>query len=607
MQVIGTAGHVDHGKSTLVQTLTGIDPDRFAEEKRRGLTIDLGFAWLKLPSGTEVGIVDVPGHERFIKNMLAGAGGITAVLFVVDAAEGWKPQSAEHLEIIEILGLSAGVVAVTKTDAVDAETLELSIEEVRERLASSVLQKAPIVGVSAVTGAGMDGLVAALDRTVAALPAPVDQNAPRMWIDRVFTIAGSGTVVTGTLMAGSLRVGQEVEISPARHRARVRTIQSHKTSHEAIGPGHRVALNLVGLDKVEARRGDAVVLPNTQRVTHTIDVMLTVPPSEIAGTANEISERGAHLFYAGTAETAARVTLLEGPRVRAGESAVAQIHLQDALPLRAGDRFVLRDAGPMLTLGGGVILDPLADRARRKDESRALFLHALHSAEPRDKLELFLDRHGSLDVEEAATRSGVIRGDVPRLGSRLYSHSALDELEARARGLVLAHHEEQPLSPGIPREELRDALALDPAGMDDLLRGLDDVRSDGRHVALASFGVALSDEQSAARADLLQRLDAAHYEPPLREELIESDELLRALERAGDLVRIRNFFLTSALAQAARATVRSAIESEGPITVARVRDLLGTSRKYAVPLCEWLDDTGATIRQGDLRHLGPNP
>ena len=311
MHVIGTAGHVDHGKSTLVTRLTGIDPDRFEEEKRRGLTIDLGFAWLTLPSGREVGLVDVPGHERFIRNMLAGAGGITACLFVVAANEGWMPQSAEHLTALEVLGVSHGVVALTKSDTVDAETVELARMEAAEHLEGSCLEGAPIVACSGATGEGLDELVDALDAVLAAAPAPLDAGRPRLWIDRVFTISGAGTVVTGTSSGGSFAAGDEVETSPVSRRARIRTVQSHKKEVASIGPGNRVALNLAGLDRGAAARGDAVVRPGQWRPTNEVDAIVRIPAAHITGHGTELTEKGSHLLYAGSAETRVHVRLLK--------------------------------------------------------------------------------------------------------------------------------------------------------------------------------------------------------------------------------------------------------------------------------------------------------
>ncbi|HEX2195814.1 MAG TPA: selenocysteine-specific translation elongation factor, partial [Actinomycetota bacterium] len=382
MQVIGTAGHVDHGKSTLVLRLTGIDPDRFAEEKRRGLTIDLGFAWLRLPSGREVGVVDVPGHERFVRNMLAGAGGITVCLFVVAANEGWMPQSAEHLAILDVLGVSSGVVALTKADTVDDETASLAVAEVEDRLAGTSLAGSAIVPCSGTTGAGLEELVGALDAAVASAPAPPDTGAPRLWVDRVFTIAGAGTVVTGTLMRGGLAAGDEVEVAPEGRRARVRAIQTHKKELSHAAPGNRVALNLAGLDRQGAERGDAVVAPGRWRATNRVDAVLRVLPAAVTGSEAALTEKGAHLLYVGSAETPVRIKLLGSPRVRPGESAFAQLHLGHALPLVRGDRFVVRDAGRVLTLGGGEVLDPLPAEARRSDPDRPRLLAELTDAAP---------------------------------------------------------------------------------------------------------------------------------------------------------------------------------------------------------------------------------
>ncbi|MDP9234375.1 MAG: selenocysteine-specific translation elongation factor, partial [Actinomycetota bacterium] len=362
MHVIGTAGHVDHGKSALVERLTGIDPDRFEEEKRRGLTIDLGFAWLTLPSGNEIGLIDVPGHERFIKNMLAGAGGISICLFVVAANEGWKPQSAEHLSILQILGITSGVVALTKSDTVDEEALELVTLEVQEQLAASALADAPVVACSAVTGQGVGELVAELDRVVSSAPPVPDNDRPRLWVDRVFTIAGAGTVVTGTLSGGSIAAGDEAEVVPEGRNARVRTIQSHKREVSRAAPGTRVALNLAGLERQGAVRGDAIVRPGQWRSTRLVDARVEVLPENLSGADHALTEKGAHLLYVGSAETPVRLRLLDSEKIRPGEFGFARLFLRDPLPVTRGDRFVLRDAGRVLTFGGGEILDPQPTR-----------------------------------------------------------------------------------------------------------------------------------------------------------------------------------------------------------------------------------------------------
>ena len=609
MHVIGTAGHVDHGKSTLVERLTGIDPDRFAEEKRRGLTIDLGFAWLKLPSGAEIGLIDVPGHERFIKNMLSGAGGVSVCLFVVAANEGWMPQSAEHLAILDVLGVASGVVALTKSDIVDADTLEYARAEVEEKLTVSSLAGAPVVGCSAVTGDGIETLLDALAEAIESAPPAPDLGRARLWIDRVFTIAGSGTVVTGTLMGGRLEAGAEVEVAPSGRRARVRTIQSHKKSVEEIGPGHRVALNLVGLERGDAERGDAVVVPHAWRPTNRVDAAVRVSPTSIAGREHKLTEKGAHLLYVGSAETPVRIKLLGRDEIGPGEEGVAQLYLRDPLPVAPGDRFVLRDAGRVLTFGGGVILDPLPRVAKRTDRARVETLEKLREADPKERLRILVDAEGELALEEALLRSDAsgLPEETIRLGPQIVSSLRMRELTEQVAVLLQAHHAEHPLDAAMPRESLRAELRMDAAVFDELVARLESVVEEGAGVRLEGHRVGLTEEQQRVRDRVMQRIEEAGFQPPLAADLSVDADLLRALTAAGELVKIDGFYLTAAQAAEARAKIRQRIEQEGPVTVAEIRDLLGTTRKYAVPLCEWLDTTGATRRRGDERVLGPNP
>jgi selenocysteine-specific elongation factor len=610
MHVIGTAGHVDHGKSALVQRLTGIDPDRFAEEKRRGLTIDLGFAWLPLPSGREIGIVDVPGHERFIKNMLAGAGGVSICLFVVAANEGWKPQSAEHLSVLDVLGVRHGVVALTKADLVDDDLLELATAEVEEHIANSSLAGARIIPCSVVTGMGLDDLVAELDSLVTSVPPAPDRGRPRLWIDRVFTISGAGTVVTGTLVDGSLAAGDEVEVvgpgSRRERRARVRTIQSHKKEVSSIEPGNRVALNLAGMEKAAAERGDAVVHPGTWSRTARLDVVVRVLPSSISGREHVLTEKGSHLLYVGSAETPVRLKLLDADELKPGSSGYAQAVLRDPLPLGRGDRFVLRDAGRVLTFGGGEVLDPAPPPARRNDPDRLALFRALDGADDRAALRALVDAAGEMKVDVARARTGTAEADgVEALGPLLVSAARLDALKDEARSVLARYHEAHPLERGMPRELMRNTLGLEPDVFDALGARLDDVVESGRVVHLGSHRVLLDPEQKRAHDDVLQKLDS--FSPPPPKELGVDMGLLRSMVEAGELVPIGDFYFTAERARAARALVRAAIDERGPLTVAEIRDLLGTSRRYAVPLCEWLDGTGATVRRGDVRLVGPNP
>ena len=610
MHVIGTAGHVDHGKSTLVQRLTGINPDRFEEEKRRGLTIDLGFAWLTLPSGNEVGIVDVPGHEKFIKNMLAGTGGISVCLFVVAANEGWMPQSSEHLAILDILGVRHGVVALTKSDSVDGEALEFVQAETEERLAGTSLAGLPVVPCSAQTGAGIDECVAALDAAVAGAPKLPDEGRARLWIDRVFTIAGAGTVVTGTLAGGSLSVGDDVQLAPQTLRARIRKIQSHKKELTSVSPGNRVALNLVGAEREHIQRGDAV-LGAPYAVASFVEAWVRVLPRELLGDDVPLKEKGSYLLYVGSAEVPVRIRLLGRKELAPGESGPVQLDMQSPLPLQRGDQFVLRDAGRILTFGGGAILDPLGRSARRDDQEHIELLTRLRDADGVEALRLLLDAEGEMDLDDAELRAGV-RPDavdgvdgVVRLGTRLFSARRFGELQQQAEELTASHHSARPLEKGIDRESLRRSLALVPDAFDALLRRTGSLEEEGSLVRSEGHSVSFDPKEQAERDRVFAEVDEGAFSPPLAKALGAPPEILRALTDSGELVRVGDFYLTARRAEQAKARVKVLIETGGPVTVAQIRDVLDTSRKYAVPLCEWLDSTGVTKRQGDLRALGP--
>jgi selenocysteine-specific elongation factor len=612
MHVIGTAGHVDHGKSALVTRLTGIDPDRLAEEKRRGLTIDLGFAWLKLPSGREIGLVDVPGHERFIKNMLAGAGGISICLFVVAANEGWMPQSAEHLSALDVLGVSHGVVALTKADIVDDDMLELARANVHEHLAHSSLAGAPVVPCSAVTGEGISELVAAIDNVVKGAPPAPDLGRARLWIDRVFTIAGAGTVVTGTLAGGSFNMGDEVELrgkdeGRKERRARIRTIQSHKKDVSSIGPGNRVALNLSGLERDKAERGDVVAHHGRWRSTRRFDALVRVLPSSLSGRDHELTEKGSHVLYVGSAETPVRIRLLDGDRIRSGNTGYAQLNTADPLPLARGDRFVLRDAGRVVTFGGGEVLDPLPTPLRRRDGARLELLARLRNAASSDALQALVETSGSIDAADASLRSGAteIPPGVIRLGGRLFSRAAFEQLRVTGGQVLEDYHSQHPLESGMPRERLRATLSMAPDVFESFIAELDDVVAEGTVIRAESHRVVLDSEQRRRRDEMIEIVHKGGFAPPLEKELPADPQLLRSLVESGDLVRVGDFLLTRANAREARRKVRDHIAGHGPVTVAEIRDLLGTTRRYAVPLCEWLDQTGATRRRGDVRVLGP--
>ena len=402
MYVLGTAGHVDHGKSTLVKALTGIDPDRLQEEKAREMTIDLGFAWLTLPSGKEVSIVDVPGHERFIKNMLAGVGGLDAALLIIAADEGPMPQTEEHLDILHLLGIERGIIVLTKLDTVDEEWLALVEEEVRDRIKGTTLQNAPIVPVSARTGAGLDTLRAEIDRILEGTEQRADKGRPRLPIDRAFTISGFGTVVTGTLIDGALKVGQEVEIVPGGLKSRVRGLQSHKHKVDSIGPGNRVAVNLVGLEVDQLQRGMVLTSPGALQPTRRIDVHLTL----LADSPATVEQNDTVDFFTASSETSAQITLLDTERLEPGGTAWAQLRLRDEVAVVKGDRYIVRRPSPSLTIGGGTIIDPSPRRHKRFNEDTLKTLQTLQRGTPE---ELLLQAIGNspLDLKTALEKSSL--------------------------------------------------------------------------------------------------------------------------------------------------------------------------------------------------------
>ncbi|HVL90316.1 MAG TPA: selenocysteine-specific translation elongation factor [Actinomycetota bacterium] len=601
MFVLGTAGHVDHGKSTLITRLTGIDPDRLAEEKARGLTIDLGFAWTTLPSGREIGIVDVPGHERFVHNMLAGAGQVDAVVFVVDANEGWRPQSEEHLAILDLLGARGGVVALTKVDT--APDAAAAAESVRARIAGTVLNDAEVVPVSAVTGEGIDTLVTAIEALLDRTPEPFDRGRPRLFVDRSFSIKGAGTVVTGTLTGGCLREGEEVEILPPGTRARIRSLQTHRTARTEAVPTSRVALNLAGLDRHEIRRGDAVVAPGAWRVTTTIDAEL----HGVRSLDHAVTGKGAFLLYAGTAETPARIRLLDAERIEAGTRAFARITTTEPVVAAPGDRIVLRDTGRRQTVAGGTVLDAHPPHGRTGDDRVAqLNARAAAATEPAVLATLTVSERGVVARADRAWLTAADPGDAVGLPSYWVSRAWFDAAAKRLRDGLRRYHAHTPLEKGIPRDTLRrDAGIGDAKLFDEMLDAMkDEIDQDAAIVRLAGHRVTLSPEQDAVRAKLIAEMDASGFSPPPLSGLASryGAALIKALTDAGALIKINtDIAYTAERFDAAKAAIADAVNAEGPLTAGRIKEILQTSRKYAIPLLERLDAEGFTRRDGDVR------
>jgi selenocysteine-specific elongation factor len=623
MHVIGTAGHVDHGKSTLVKALTGMDPDRFEEEKRRGLTIDLGFAWCTLGSGREIGIVDVPGHERFIKNMLAGVGSVDAALFVVAADEGWMPQSTEHLEILDFLQIRASLVVLTKSDLVDPERLDAVRKQVSEHLSGTCLETAPMLAVSASTGSGLDELKTRLDELLDTVAAQADRGRPRLFVDRSFTITGAGTVVTGTLTGGHLEVGEEVEILPAGHKARIRGLQTHRHPVEVAVPGSRVAANLAGVEKHRIMRGDALVRPGNWKQTDAFAARIRTA----RGLDHSLTEKGAYELYIGSAELPCRVKFLEAPptnpkEVGPGESLLVQVFTMRPVPLEPMDRFIIRDIGRWQTVAGGVVLDHAPGRLRRDDEGALERLRARESEVREDLVSRVVAERGLVSIQDLKWLSGAAEdrmadalqtaeaeGEAVRVGGYVLDPRRAAALAEQARQTLEDHLAENRLAPGMTREALRRALDVEVRPFTALLEtwtGEGWLHAEGAHLRLASQTGGLSAEDRGEADRLIEALRAGGMSPPDPASLGAGAELVKALERAGEIVVVAPGLAYPAdVMVMIEHRVASLITEHGPATVAEVRDAIGTSRKYAVPLLEHLDITGFTQRSGDTRVLGP--
>jgi selenocysteine-specific elongation factor len=635
--VVGTAGHVDHGKSALVKALTGTDPDRLAEEKARGLTIDLGFAWTTLPSGREVGFVDVPGHERFVHNMLAGVGGVGCALFVVDASEGWRAQSVEHLAILDLLGIPAGVVALAKADLVDEATLERVAGEVADRLEGTALAGAPVVATAAPSGRGIAALAAALDAVLDRLPEPPDRGRPRLPVDRVFTMRGSGTVVTGTLSGGSLRADGEAELLPSGRRVRVRGLQGHGRPLVEATPARRVAVNLAGVTTDQVARGDVLVLPGRWAATSTADCRLRC----LAGAPAPLRGRGAYLLYAGAAETAARLQPLDAAEVRPGGDALVRLHLERPLVLDAFEPVVLRDSGRDETVGGGLVLDPFPPAVVRGTAARVRRTEELEAREAGG-------RPGLL-ARVLAERGVVPLSDLPRLAAiapdRLHAALAAEGPGARPPAIVRSRtlawarssweaaaaavleavegrQRADPSAPGLPAQAARAAAAA-PAGPGAAPRpgwpaaaGAEVVEALVAEGRLVADGPALRTPGHGPRLDPAQRALRARVEQAVAEagvgllgdaalaELGADRRATALLVRLGVLVPIApGGYLGRSTLQEAVTTLRRSFPDGRPFTVADAREALGTTRRTAIPLLEHLDRSGVTVRHGDLRRL----
>lgn len=564
--VVSTAGHVDHGKSTLVRVLTGTDPDRFAEEKARGLTIDLGFASTQLPSGKILSLVDVPGHIRFLKNMLAGVGAVDACLFVVDANEGWKPQTEEHLRILDLLGVRHGIVALTKVGLADDDLVELAMLDVEERVEGTFLEGAPVVPVDSIDGTGIDALRVALDELLAATPDAADRGTPRLWVDRAFSAKGSGTVVTGTLTGGRIRVDDELQLLPQDQTVRVRALQSLHAQRTKVGPGNRTAINLSGVNRDDVARGDVLVRAGDWHQTTVFDGALTV----LESLDHEVSRRGAHLLYMGAGEHAVRIRIL-GPAIAPGTKGNIRVYLPRALPLLPGDRFVLRESGRAETIGGGEILD--VDPQTKASE-----------ASPDRSVDRVIAERGWVTSDELLLLTGEHRE--PDVGSWVVDPAQLQVAIEALR----------------ERIDQAGALGLDTATLDEKERATLDLLNE----IVVSGGRAT---QATASDPLLAHpyvtaLQDAGFAPP-DPEGVARDELRELVRRGEVIVEDGVYFSPRVIDDAAELLAEMLAEKPEGVTVSEIRQRMGNTRKHAMPLINRLDAGGITRRRENLRIAGP--
>ena len=629
--IFGTAGHIDHGKTSLVKALTGIDTDRLKEEKARGITIELGFAHLELPGGLRFGIVDVPGHERFVRTMVAGVGGMDLVLLVIAADEGIMPQTREHLEICQLLGVKRGIVVLTKKDLVDPDWLDLVTEEVREYLAASFLAGAPIVAVSSRSGDGIEALKGELAR----LAGEIEQkrlDAPfRLPVDRVFTVTGFGTVVTGTLLSGGIAVGEEVEILPAGLACRVRGVQSFGAKVERGEAGERLAVNLQGVDHNQLQRGDVVVPKGLYQPTGAVDVRLNY----LASAPKELKHRATIRLHSATYEVPAKVILIDRDTLKPGESAYVQLRLARPVLLLPGDPFVLRTYSPQATLGGGTVLDPAPPRRRRRSAEALALLAAIESGGDQERIRLLVESSllSGISVQEMVNRSGMSAKRIEAALAPLLSGGALlqvvkepriflgrdafADLKQRLLDELRSYLEENPMQQGIGKEELKSRIPKrsDPRFFGPLLAGMEKegtALSDRDIVRLPGRQAGVRRDQAELQSLLEEALRKGWGEPPTLKELCEAlgcseKQLLdhaNLLCREGKAAKVKGdiFYAPGAVAEI-REKLVGFLREKGEIAPNDFRELTGLSRKFMIPLLEYFDQERLTIRLGDKRVL----
>ena len=627
--VLGTAGHVDHGKTALVKALTGIDTDRLKEEKERGITIELGFAPLVLPNGQKIGIVDVPGHERFVKNMVAGAGGIDLVVMVIAADEGVMPQTREHLEICGLLGISRGLVALTKADMVDEDWLALVQEDIKDFMKGTFLENSPVIPLSSTTGAGLSDFLAALSEIISTLDERTDSGLLRLPVDRVFTMKGFGTVVTGTLVSGKIAVGDTVEIMPYGAKAKVRGMQVHNETSEGAEAGQRTAINLQGVDRATIERGYVLTHASTFEASDRLDIHIKYLPE--AG--KKLKNRTLVRFHTGTSETISRIILPDREEIEPGEETYAQIIPKTPVVAMSGDRFVIRSYSPVTTVGGGEIIDSLAKKRRK--HSMPGEAEKLLRGTGEDRTDVILERAGlsGISSRRLSIRTGLSPGEQEKVLEKLLSEKKALLIDRDERRVVSSHayrdfqdrimleietyHKRHPMKEGLSREELRTTLGdfLDPKLFNKALKDLEDdkkVVADKENVRIEGHRVNLKDEEVLLREKITRIYRDSGLTPPSTKEIMETfskekdaaTNILAVMTNSNVLVKVNeDLYFYSESIDRLKQDYRELLIRDGKSSPASFKDMTGLSRKFIIPLMEYFDKTKLTIRVENHRML----
>jgi selenocysteine-specific elongation factor len=629
--ILGTAGHIDHGKTSLIKAVTGTDTDRLKEEKERGITIELGFAALDLPSGQHLGIVDVPGHEKFVKNMVAGATGIDIVVMVIAADEGVMPQTREHMEICTLLGVQYGMVAVTKIDMVDEEWLELALEDIRDFVRGTFLEDTPIAPVSSLTAEGIPEFIETLDNLAAEIPERPPFDLFRLPIDRVFTMKGFGTVITGTLISGRVKVGDTIMIYPSGITSKVRGIQVHNQSADKAAAGMRTAINFQGLEKEAISRGEVLSKPNTLEASYMVDISLHY----LASNKKPLKNRTRIRFHTGTSEILGNVILLDREELAPGEEAIIQLRLDSPVALVKDDRFVIRSYSPIYTIGGGEVLNPIPLKHKRLKSETIEGLKRLGDQEPEALISYhteaseyqgvsfshlkmmtnLADKQLENTLQGLLSKKTLIQVDKE---NRIYIHdSGFEKLKRDTQGQLTTFHKTNPLKQGMSKEELKTKFPpyltskLFNLTLNQMIKKNEIVQEENT-VRLASHAVSLGGKQADVRDKILDTYQKSSLQPPYFKELAKSldidakraKDVLMHLVNEGAIVKVKEeLYFNATAVNTLKKKLVEFLQAQGQITTPQFKEMTGVSRKYVIPLAEYFDSTNVTLRVGDVRKL----